>query len=259
MEQLQLIKKIAKSAIDGNFEDYHKFLEELQDVNLQDEDGNVILHYLAAFGNVELVKELIEKGADVKKINSQGFTPLHMAAGNNQLELVKLLLDSGSSVFERDIEGKSPIYFASDKELIDILVNLGNDVDDRDFSRNTPIFHAINEGRIKAAINLIAKGADLHATNGSGQNLLHVSAFKGYHLLALDLVKDGVSPYKIDANGKTPFALAQEQNHKFVLKVFEDSQGQNVDFDKIHQEILSEQEAEAALLGENVADEIAEA
>ena len=65
-------------------------------INLQDQAGNTLFHYLCARGNYVMVKKLIET-IDIKiniKSNDKK-TPLNMAIENNHIGIVKLLINAG--------------------------------------------------------------------------------------------------------------------------------------------------------------------
>ena len=91
------------------------------------------------------IKSLLEMGADLHYRNVHGRTLLHVAATSANKDTIKLLLDKG----------------------LDKYVNSEDSVGD------TPLHIATVNNHAEIASILIEAGADIHATNHKGYNMLH--------------------------------------------------------------------------------------
>ncbi|MCP4724494.1 MAG: hypothetical protein GY863_05645 [bacterium] len=90
-------------------------LEEGTTVNVEGEQGRILLHKAAAGGYVNLVVILLDKGADILTNNKTGGTLLHSAAAGGLTELVSNLLDSGFHIDSVDELNRTPLHIAEDR------------------------------------------------------------------------------------------------------------------------------------------------
>ena len=92
----------------------------------------------------DIAKRLIENRANVNEKNAAGVTPLNLAITKNSPDMVSLLVENGANVNERNIVGNTPLHLA----------------------------HVKNPEISKL---LLAKGADMTITNGSGTTPLDLN------------------------------------------------------------------------------------
>lgn len=62
---------------------------------VDEENGNSLLHVAAKLGNVEMMQLLLDHGADPNAVSKKGYTPLHVAAWSGHVDCVELLLAQG--------------------------------------------------------------------------------------------------------------------------------------------------------------------
>lgn len=128
--------------------------------------------------------------------------PLHEAARTGNLEQVKLLLDSGVEVNTKDDYGRMPLYIAvmnGHRNIVEFLISKRADVN------------------AATGIQAIPCGEfDLLTSNN--WTPLHEAASAGQEDMAELLVSEGANVNAKDANGMTPLAVAEKNDHKDVAK-----------------------------------------
>lgn len=150
------------------------------------------IHEAAATGAVARVIELAD--ADPSAVNSwspDGFQPLGLAAFFGQAEVVDALLPRGAEI-------------------------------------NTRARHRFGVAAINAALAgpkpdiarvLIAAGADVNATQNSGETPLHATAFHGSREMTTLLLEHGANPNARNADGKSPADIARERGHNDIAEL----------------------------------------
>jgi ankyrin repeat protein len=119
--------------------------------------------------NVPMLRILLEHGADPTLTSPGGVTPLMVAAGLTQVQGPR----------------------AKRGEVSQFSTNWGP------------------EDSAEAVEFLIAHGADVNATNPSGQTALHGAAYMGADAVVRTLVRHGAKVNVQDAQGQTPYRLAE--------------------------------------------------
>ena len=204
--------------------------------------GRTPLHWAAANGYVDIVYFLaVHKGAKVDAVSSTHRTPLYEALRGNHMAVVKLLLKLGASVHKREIEGWTPLHEAvwhSRGKVVQMLLDTGAEIDARTNANPglpnwegdevlhgdcTPLHLAARNGTLSAFERLLAKGADISATNFNGRTAIHIAAMGGRTSIIEKILDTG---YDIDVKGRvdgeTALHLAiRSCNEEFVYFLLE--------------------------------------
>jgi ankyrin repeat protein len=209
-------------------------LEQGANVNLQDEEGNTPLWYVARAGSMardgvihstEMAQLLIGHKADVNLQGVKG-SPFLAAIASRQLELVDYLMENGADVKARNEQGSTALmeiiqryYGSSRNEVVaraKALVQAGVDVNVQNNSGNTALMMACMSRQYPLIEALLAMGADPNLSNNNGQTAI-VSSLYDPDAFKL-LVRHGAN-LNVKINGSTLLHQAVMNRNPAVLSL----------------------------------------
>jgi ankyrin repeat protein len=112
--------------------------------------------------NVEIMRMLVEKGADATLTNAEGTTPLMVAAGLTQVQGPRAKRGDVSQFYSNWGEADS-------LQAVDYLLGLGADVNAANEARQTPLHGAAYMGSNALVQRLVERGAKIDAQDAQGQ------------------------------------------------------------------------------------------
>ena len=193
----------AFNAITSSDERFEKLFDlRSSDVNAINDEGNSLLYVAASKNQLNKIRFLLEKGANVNFKNERGATPLNVACDRTALDAVQLLIDGGADVNTRTNRGNTPLSCAASGKgctllntyafnttydftnVAEILLDNGADV-----NLLNPLLIAARSGNLKMVQLLLAKGANINATDAEGQNVLQIAEQEG-HTNIVKFLKD---------------------------------------------------------------------
>jgi uncharacterized protein len=161
---------------------------------------------------------------------------------NGSVALVKALLAHGASVsarlakdppalpgsyrFETGLAGGTPFWLAAraaNPDVMRMLAANGSDIETGNKEGTTPLMVAAGVGQpqgpgsvpermlLSAVEAAIALGANVNATNGSGQTAMHGAAGLGFNSIVKLLAEHGADPAIKDRRGQTPLDVAMRR------------------------------------------------
>ncbi len=143
------------------------------EINSKDSNGRTCLAWAAKRGDINSVEVLLKHGADASVADAQGYVPIHYA---RTVACCRALLGGGASPISQNTWGRTPIHSAcewgSDDGVIDVLVAAGADINATDSTGETALHSTIVQRSLKHAARLLALGADSNVTNLSGDSPL---------------------------------------------------------------------------------------
>lgn len=182
------------NAITGSDERFEKLFDlRSGDVNAVDGEGNSLLYVAASKNQLGKISFLLNKGANVNFKNERGATPLNVACDRIALDAIQLLIDGGADVNTRTNRGNTPLSCAASGKgctlvntfafnttydftnVAEILLDNGADV-----NLLNPLLIAARAGNVKMVQLLLAKGANINATDAEGRNVLQIAEQEGY-------------------------------------------------------------------------------
>ena len=200
-------------------------------VNASDCFGATPLH-VAACHNHKLFAHMLmrsESSANINSMTTNGSTPLHSAAACGAVEIIDLLLYFGANLSAVDKGGLSTLHYAIlhihpdqlDGEFIINRTDLGGalhlvTIDRRGhlamfYEKDNNIIRNTDQYRwLDAFINLILRGADIHAADKNGRTPLHIAAANGLADAVNVLLQRNSKLELRDILGKTPLEVAVE-------------------------------------------------
>jgi len=122
---------------------------------------------LIANKNIQYIKELLEQDKIDKYLinlnDSDGETLLHFSIFSDSYEMTRMFLKYGADPNKRDKEGQTPIFrivFATDEKIIGLLLEYGAILDIQDSEGNTPLHIAVLTKNYKIIKSLLDYGVN---------------------------------------------------------------------------------------------------
>ncbi|XP_045461458.1 putative ankyrin repeat protein RF_0381 isoform X2 [Harmonia axyridis] len=191
------------------------------DVTVIDDEGNTLLHLVAAMrespDKQEILKMILNKMLNVNAKNKDGLTPLLVLCKSGDLSLIHycLLLRAGADIMATDSSGCTPLHFVvreKDKterklEVMKLLLANGAQVNVRNYAGSTPFLELCRskESNLELFTCLLAHGADVNMSDYKGYTPLHLIVGNN-NLLCYLLVSN-----RADVNAKTHLGISTFQ------------------------------------------------
>ena len=144
--------------------------------------------------------------------------PLHCAVQDDDIEEINRYISNGGNLELKDHWGRSALFWALSKEkyhTVTLLLNAKADPNTKD-ENGISIFHqAVAWGKYDVADELLSKGADINAMNGSEypETTLHYCVMKNKPECVIYLLEHGANKYLEDSFGYTVFERVQTHDH----------------------------------------------
>ena len=190
-------------------------LTERVDPNVRQPDGATALHWAAHWDDVATVELLLHAGAEVDTANDYGVTPLAVACRNGSTasaKIVETLLQAGANPDAELPSGETVLMTASFAGRVDAVQSLlarGADVNATETIKGqTALMWAVSEGHREVARALLDHGADVNAPSTGQSTPLLLAARGGDIELARMLLAAGADVSAQGADGSTPLLIA---------------------------------------------------
>lgn len=199
----------------GQVEMMKKLIDAGANPNMRNNDIQSPLYVAAESGNVAAVDLLLAEPSVRTEVNSHaeyktGWTPLMVAAVKNHAEIIDKLFAVGADVNQTDNQNRNSLFIAAVNGKLDAakkLTALGADARKSPVSNNnrSPMVHWVHNDNYREMLAvLISAGADINATDGSGQTALH-RACDGMHGDKIKtLLSLGANPNIVNEFGQRP-------------------------------------------------------
>ena len=200
---------LIEAARHGSLDTVKELVATGADVNVVEGQAYTPLCAASVRGSCEIAEFLIAHGAAVNGVGTnRQTTPLHWAVMADQPAMVKLLLDRGAAAGAESYEGR-PLSNARSVPVARLLLEHGAPVNTPGEQR-APLHAAAYDGRFEVLKELLARGANVNATNSWGATSLHEAARSeaARAELALALINAGANVNARDPGGSTPLHVA---------------------------------------------------
>ena len=202
---------LAWAAINGREALFRSLLERGAAVSNQDDDGNTVLHCLAAGGSIQLVCLLLEKDIDVDVLNKKNETALLCAVQNGHEDVVRELLKARANPAISITPGPED----EARRLLRAKIHANNTTRARGGRTRgfnvklygeafkKPLHFAAEQGDGGIVGLLLKVNVDVSCTTFSTQSALHYAAIGRHKSVFEQLLKAGIDASIKDSFGMT--------------------------------------------------------
>ena len=180
-------------------------------INIQDNNGDNLLHICSYHGNYKIINRLIYYGADKTTINKENKIPVDIAKDNKVRKVLTNLNEAAK---------------ASDEKNIQELVNFGKDLNEKLSIFSLAPIHKIIESTEKNKHEVLQKmlllGSDPNIKDSNGWTALHYAAQNGDFESVKILIDKKGDFNSFSNNGRTPLHLAAKMNRKNIVNYLVD-------------------------------------
>jgi ankyrin repeat protein len=169
-------------------------------------------------GNEEEVIRLLDADPTLlERENFEGDRPVAWAALSEQPGVVRLLVERGANINATGAGGNTALHYAAGRgyeEVLALLLRKGTHASSRDHQGMTPLLWVCVHGHLGMVKMLVQhmKGQGLNEESEDGWTALHYAAYWGHEEVVRLLLLAGADPTITDNEGRTPRALAEEND-----------------------------------------------
>lgn len=179
--------------------------------NSKDMYGDTPLHIATMAGmKTSILEKLVNAGADINERNKKGVTPLALAVEHQWTDHIDFYAKGGADIHAEDMEGKTPLSRALEisLDMTRKLVNSSN-ASSRDSMGNTPLHIAIESGASLDQITyLIESGADINARNRNGDSPLFLAVKNNLRAVGEILLARQADVFATNTENYSPLRMA---------------------------------------------------
>ncbi|WP_165941938.1 ankyrin repeat domain-containing protein [Cardinium endosymbiont of Culicoides punctatus] len=230
------------AAIEGNLKKVKALLANNENINIQNELGQTLLHLAIQYGHCDIAKVLITNyGANCGKQDNDKNTPLHYVFINNDkkddgeiAELVKVLLDAQPNIINiQNHLGTTALHLAAEYGLLEvakILKNYHALLENTDHAGNTPCHYAFyayyenKNDKNKEIIDLLLDNNNSNVKNKAGITLLHLAAAFGLLEITKRLIEYRVDRHAIDNDHNTALDYAIDSGNQDIINLLSEKE-----------------------------------
>ena len=189
------------------------------------------LVFAARKNKPQLISALLAAdGIEVNALDKNEKTALIHAAGKGSGRAIELLLPAGADPNLKDYRGRTALMFAAKKgrtaPVQALLAADGIDAGAHDKNGWTALFYAVEKGHSELIPMLAGAGAGAAHKDFNERTALMTGAASGEpdsvrELLKLQAARDSIN--EADSDGKTAFALAEEEGYQTIAGILRDA------------------------------------
>ena len=211
----EMVTLLGENIIKKNLSRYYRkrkkeMVEKL--INIQDNNGDNLLHICSYHGNYKIINRLLYYGANKKTKNKENKIPVDIAKDNKVRKVLTNLNEAAK---------------AADEENIQELVNFGKDLNEKlsifSFAPIHKIIESKNqEEKHKVLQKMLLLGSDPNLKDSNGWTALHYAAQIGDLESVKILIEKKADINSFSNNGRTALHLAAKMNRKDVVNYLVD-------------------------------------
>lgn len=195
--------------------------------NTQDAEGRTAL--MAAYEDINYslyisnLHVLVQK-TNLNLENNDGNTVLHLAAGKDDSDLLQIILKSGANPNQPNKNRLTPFEEACAKsknpDFLKLLVNAGATINPKTGDHFSPLMLALEQKNFSTSLFLINRGADINFKTHNHLTPLHIIAAKGFgKFLPIALRKEAIINIQTTDSLFSPLHFAAENGRNDIVKL----------------------------------------
>ncbi|KAJ4855811.1 ankyrin repeats (3 copies) domain-containing protein [Trichoderma breve] len=191
-------------------------------LNLEDDNGQTLVHHYAGLGHEEAVQILVDIGADISITDRYGFSPLLWAVVAGNEAVVIHLLHAGADVNFISGDGRSVLTWAAGLgrysialRLLDQYTGMSKTQD----SLGVPLEEAAASGSLDIVKLLLEHGGDPNYRDRDGWSAIHWAAEEGYYGVVKLLLEKGANVNAVSSYGTSPLHCAANGGNTHVVSL----------------------------------------
>ncbi|KAG5774920.1 hypothetical protein H9Q73_011403 [Fusarium xylarioides] len=141
------------------------------DINLEDHNRKIALHYAAEYNNYDIVMTLLDPSykVNINALDSQRYSPLHCACMEGNYRIASLLLKSRANCNARSQRGETPLHLSVlSSETVQELLGADAEPDPTDILMQTPLHKAAHQNSLESVKLLVKHGAAIGSNDIDG-------------------------------------------------------------------------------------------
>lgn len=186
-------------------------------VDIQDNNGNIPLHYAINSQNLYAINDLLESQSNINHADNNGYTSLHLAIHTKNIEICKLILAKNININAKTNTGETALHIACNLELInlvELLIENNIDINLQDYDNEfTALSYSVNRNNPMITALLLKNNADPNIQDFYGNTALHYAIIENNmeifkQLLESNYTKDIINLNLYNADSKLPIHIA---------------------------------------------------
>ena len=199
-----------QAALNGNLDFVHHLIDNGAKVNVRTTSNRTPLHEAAEMGHMAIAKALIKHGAKVNVQDKWQCTPLHKAVVRDREDMAQLLLNYGACDFGGNL--LQCAILSNMDNIVQLMIERGAEVNATDITGQTPLHSAAKYGQANIVSLLINSGASINKVSRGIMELDYDLILQGAHRQLSKLKLD-----KYFQDGVSPLRVAQEYGHSDLV------------------------------------------
>ena len=181
------------------------------DTGIKDSYGDTVLHTATMTNaSVDILGKLVSAGANVNARNKDGVSPLALAIENGNTAHIKFYASHGADINSKDTKENTPLKLAlkSSDNILELVLNTNN-VNSHDSDGNTPLLVSILTDTSLAKIQyILSLTDDVNTRNSDGNTALYLAVLKNRQKLGELLLAKNADIFATNNKSRSPLSLA---------------------------------------------------
>lgn len=192
-------------------------------LDVQDEQGQSLLHYAIRGNASDVVFYLLDNKINPNIASNRGETPLFEAVRKGKLDIVIGLVKHFATINIKNVIGETPLHLACQKgsiQLINLLIENGADIFALNHKGESIIFYALRSHNIATYDYVRMLSPEIKRKDFKDNTLLHLASMLGSMVMVEHLFKLKENPHLKNDLKETPIFEVVKKGHTQLLNTF---------------------------------------